>query len=80
MRLVTNSAIARTSSLHRAREEGLTAQYILAGWRRSGLYPLDARKVLGKLEVARYRATTPDLTNPWSRLTLTSLFRGLESA
>jgi hypothetical protein len=59
---------------HRAREESLTAQYILAGWRRSGLYPLDARKVLDKPEVARYRATTPDLAPPprgGSRLNLT---------
>jgi hypothetical protein len=56
---------------HRARQEGLTAQYILAGWRRSGLYPLDARKVLEKPEVARYRATTPDLAPSQSRLTLT---------
>ena len=56
---------------HRTRQEGLTAQYILAGWRRSGLYPLDARKVLEKPEVARYRATTPDLAPPQSRLTLT---------
>ena len=46
---------------HRAREESLTAQYILAGWRRSGLYPLDTRKMLDKPEVARYRATTRDL-------------------
>ena len=42
-----------------------------AGWRRSGLYPLDAHKVLDKSEVARYRATTPDLAAPQSRLTLT---------
>jgi DDE superfamily endonuclease/Tc5 transposase DNA-binding domain len=56
---------------HRTRQEGLTAQYILAGWRRSGLYPLDARKVLDKPEVARYRATTPDLAPPQSHLTLT---------
>ena len=56
---------------HRARQESLTAQYIQAGWRRSGLYPLDARKVLDKPEVARYRATTPDLAPPQSRLTLT---------
>jgi len=44
---------------------------ILAGWRRSGLYPLDARKVLEKPEVARYRAITPDLAPPQSRVTLT---------
>jgi hypothetical protein len=56
---------------HRTRQEGLTAQYILTGWRRSGLYPLDARKVLDKPEVARYRATTPDLAPTQSRLTLT---------
>jgi hypothetical protein len=37
---------------HRTRQEGLTAQYILTGWRRSSLYPLDARKVLDKPEVA----------------------------
>ena len=28
---------------HHTRQQGLTAQYILAGWRRSGLYPLHAR-------------------------------------
>jgi uncharacterized protein (TIGR03382 family) len=56
---------------HRARQGGLTAQYILAGWRRSGLYPLDARKVVEKPEVARSRATTPDLAPPQCRLTLT---------
>ena len=46
---------------HRTRQEGLTAQYILAGWRRSGLHSLDARKVLEKPEVACYRVITPDL-------------------
>jgi hypothetical protein len=57
---------------HRAREESLTAQYILVGWRRSNLYPLDARKILDRPEVARYKATTPDLAPPQNRLTLTS--------
>jgi hypothetical protein len=52
-------------------QEDVLAKYILTGWRRSGLYPLDARKVLDKPEVARYRATTPDLAPPQSRLTLT---------
>ena len=44
---------------------------MLAGWRRTGLHPLDARKVLEKPEVARYRATTPDLAPTQSRMTLT---------
>jgi hypothetical protein len=57
---------------YRAREEGLTVQYILVDWRRSGLYSLDARKVLDKPEVTRYRAITPDLALPQSRLILIS--------
>ena len=46
-------------------------QYITAGWRRSGLYPLNVQKVLERPEIARYRQTTPELRPPQSSVTLT---------
>src|SRR5438034_6303707 len=39
----------------RTREAGMNYQYITAGWRRSGLYPLNVQKVLERPEIAQYR-------------------------
>ena len=39
----------------RTREVGMNYQYIIAGWRRSGLYPLNVQKVLEKPKISRYR-------------------------
>src|SRR5271170_5333437 len=49
----------------------MTSQYIIAGWRRSGLFPVYARKVLEKPEISRYRQTTPELRPSQSKVTLT---------
>jgi hypothetical protein len=46
-------------------------QYITAGWRRSGLYPLNAHRVLNIDQVARYRQITPELTPPQTQVHLT---------
>ena len=46
-------------------------QYITAGWRRSGLYPLNVQKVLERPEIAQYRQTTPELRSPQSSVNLT---------
>ena len=48
----------------------MTSQYIIAGWRRSGLFPVCARKVLEKPEISRYRQTTPELRPSQSKVTL----------
>ena len=53
------------------RESGINHQYITAGWRRSGLYPLNVQKVLERPEIARYRQTTPELRPPQSSVNLT---------
>jgi hypothetical protein len=55
----------------RTREAGMNYQYITAGWRRSGLYPLCAKKVLERPEISRYRQTTPELRPPQSKVNLT---------
>ena len=47
-----------------ARHSGLNEQYITAGWRRSGLWPIAPQKVLQKPEISQYRQTTPDLQPP----------------
>ena len=48
----------------------MTSQYIIAGWRRSSLFPVCARKVLEKPEISRYRQTTPELRPSQSKVTL----------
>jgi hypothetical protein len=49
---------------NQARNAGMTRQYIMAGWSRSGLEPLNPQKVLSKAEISIYRATSPDLVPP----------------
>ena len=53
------------------RQQGFTAQYIIAGWYRSGLWPINKRKVLLKPEISRYRQITPNLAPPQSLQNLT---------
>ena len=43
----------------------------MAGWHRSGLWPIDKQKVLLRPEISRYRQTTPDLAPPQTSETLT---------
>lgn len=56
---------------HLTRQQGFTEQYINAGWQRSGLWPINRVKVLGKPEISRYRQTTPDLAPPQTSQNLT---------
>jgi hypothetical protein len=51
---------------HQTRQQGFQRKYIVAGWRRSGLFPLSPEKVLYLPEIMRYRQTTPDLAPPIS--------------
>ena len=53
------------------RDSGMTHKYITAGWRRSGLWPVCARKVLNRPEISSYRQTTPELRPPQSKVILT---------
>ena len=55
----------------RTRESGMSHQYITAGWKRSGLYPLNVQKVLERPEIAQYRQTTPELRPPQDLVNLT---------
>jgi hypothetical protein len=50
----------------KTREAALRPEYIEAGWKRTGLYPFDPRRVLQLPELRQYRQTTPDLAPPQS--------------
>ncbi|KAK5077329.1 hypothetical protein LTR51_003018 [Lithohypha guttulata] len=43
-----------------ARGEAFTTEYIVSGWRRSGLRPWNRHQLLTRPEVANYRPVTPD--------------------
>jgi DDE superfamily endonuclease/Tc5 transposase DNA-binding domain len=49
---------------HQTRESSFKHQYIMQGWSRTGLYPLNIERVLNKREIRDYRAVTPDLLPP----------------
>ena len=56
---------------HLTRQEGFTENYINAGWRRSGLWPINKLKVLERPQLSQYRQTTPDLAPPQTSQNLT---------